>query len=101
MIIAFTTGEWIGIVAIVGPLVVGVLAYAFKSKILNEVNTKVDPLEDRIVKVEAAQQLYDTKMDTVLEGIKDIKTLIKERDQSTKDHFDRIYDKLEKKADKK
>ncbi len=95
-----TSGEWIGIVSVGAPLIIAVLTFAFKAKILSEVNTKMKPLEDKVVKLENNQNLLQSKMDTILDGLRDIKELIKEKDQKNTDNFKIIYDKLDKKQDK-
>jgi len=99
-ILAMSSGEWIGIVSIGAPLIIAVLTFAFKAKILSEVNTKMKPLEDKVIQLESNQTLLQSKMDTILDGLKDIKELIKEKDQKNTDNFKIIYNKLDQKADK-
>lgn len=99
-ILAMTSGEWIGIVSVGAPLIIAVLTFAFKAKILSEVNSKMKPLEAKVIQLESNQTLLQSKMDTILDGLKDIKELIKEKDEKNTTNFIKIYDKLDTKQDK-
>jgi septal ring factor EnvC (AmiA/AmiB activator) len=102
--LALTTGEAIAIVAIFAPLLLGVLTFAFKAKILKEVNTKLEPLENKVLQMDKDLTLITAALEnltkTIDRGQDRLEKLIEEKDRSNKENFKLIYDKIDKKADK-
>ena len=115
MIIGFTAGEWIGLVAIGAPLIIGIFSFAFKAKILNEVNVKIAPLQSKITQLEIDMNVMTTTLDGIAEALKEnhkeikkiifdndesTKKLIREKEQDSNKQFENLWKAVTSKADK-
>lgn len=130
-ILGLAEASWVEIGLVVIPLlIIGLVAfiiYKAKSEIMIDVDKKIaeelapiskrmdkhdtdfkdfkrdeiEPMKKDIHELITKQSVIDTKVDNVLIGIGRIEEYLKERDRSYKENFLLVFDRLEKKVDKK
>ena len=103
-------------VGILAPIVLAVVSLAFKAKIMTAVEEKMKPIRDEVtnnkkeidgtlseIKIEMA--VTSTTMKGLIDVLKDnqreLKELIREKDENSKRNFEIVFEKLDKKEDKK